>query len=181
MSDQKPYNGHTEQVDDSKHVDETLSDHSKEALGDDPEYSPAEQSKIIHKVDRRLISTCGVLYCISLMDRTNLSAAALAGMTAELRLNVGFRYVSYRIRCQLHMLNESQSTIALVFFITYVLFQPPCTVLCRKLGRYIHDSGCNLTDTRRTSSFPGWNMLRLGGCHGKRTVLDTPLFDTDKP
>lgn len=94
MSDQKPHTAYTEQLDSDKHVDETLSDRSKEALGDDPEYSPAEQSKIIHRVDRRLISTCGVLYCISLMDRTNLSAAALAGMTAELRLNVGFRYVS---------------------------------------------------------------------------------------
>lgn len=27
------------------------------------------------------------------MDRTNLSAAAIAGMNVELKLNVGFRYV----------------------------------------------------------------------------------------
>ena len=27
------------------------------------------------------------------MDRTNLSAAAIAGMNAELKLNIGFRYV----------------------------------------------------------------------------------------
>ncbi|KAK5103428.1 hypothetical protein LTS08_002843 [Lithohypha guttulata] len=107
-----------DKVTEAKHVDEALSDNSKEALDYDPEYTPAEQKKIIHRVDMRLISTCGILYCISLMDRTNLSAAAIAGMNVELRLNVGFRY----------------STIALVFFITYVLFQPPMTVLCRKIG-----------------------------------------------
>lgn len=104
MSDQKVHTDYAEQADNSKHVDEALSNNSKEALEDDPEYSPAEQSKIIHKVDRRLISTCGILYCISLMDRTNLSAAALAGMTAELRLNVGFRYVCVRISFISHTL-----------------------------------------------------------------------------
>jgi 3-deoxy-D-arabino-heptulosonate 7-phosphate (DAHP) synthase len=43
------------------------------------EFTPAEQKKIIHRIDRRLVVTVGVLYCISLMDRTNLSAAAIAG------------------------------------------------------------------------------------------------------
>lgn len=43
------------------------------------EFTPQEQKKIIHRIDRRLVVTVGVLYCISLMDRTNLSAAAIAG------------------------------------------------------------------------------------------------------
>lgn len=43
------------------------------------EFTHAEQRNIIHRVDRRLVVTVGVLYCISLMDRTNLSAAAIAG------------------------------------------------------------------------------------------------------
>jgi hypothetical protein len=43
------------------------------------EYTELEQKKIIHRVDRRLVLTVGVLYCVSLMDRTNLSAAAVAG------------------------------------------------------------------------------------------------------
>jgi hypothetical protein len=46
------------------------------------EFSPAEQRKIVHRIDRRLVLTVGVLYCISLMDRTNLSAAAIAGSVA---------------------------------------------------------------------------------------------------
>lgn len=34
------------------------------------------------------------MYCVSLMDRTNLSAANIAGMTAELKLKPGNYYVS---------------------------------------------------------------------------------------
>jgi hypothetical protein len=43
------------------------------------EFTEQEGRKIIHRVDRRLVLTVGALYCISLMDRTNLSAAAVAG------------------------------------------------------------------------------------------------------
>jgi hypothetical protein len=43
------------------------------------EFSPAETKAIIHRVDRRLVATVGIMYCISLMDRTNLSVAAIAG------------------------------------------------------------------------------------------------------
>lgn len=42
-------------------------------------FTPAEQKKIIRRIDRRLVTTLGVLYCASLMDRTNLGAAAIAG------------------------------------------------------------------------------------------------------
>jgi hypothetical protein len=48
---------------------------------DDPSfgYSPAEQRKIIHKIDRRLVVLLGFMYCVSLMDRSNLSNAKVAG------------------------------------------------------------------------------------------------------
>jgi hypothetical protein len=58
------------------------------------DYSPREQRKIIHRVDRRLLVTCGIMYCISLTDRTNLGLAAVAGMTKDLMLAIGYRYVS---------------------------------------------------------------------------------------
>lgn len=45
----------------------------------DEEYSYKEQRKIIHRIDRRLVTICGLAYCISLMDRTNTSMAAIAG------------------------------------------------------------------------------------------------------
>jgi MFS family permease len=80
-------------------------------------YTPEEQKKIIHRVDRRLVTVLGALYMASLMDRTNLSAANIAGMRVDLKL-IGDRY----------------SIITLVFFIPYVLFQPPAVVVLRKLG-----------------------------------------------
>ena len=42
-------------------------------------FTPEEQKKIIWRVDRRLVLTCGFLYCVSLMDRTNLGIAAVGG------------------------------------------------------------------------------------------------------
>lgn len=43
------------------------------------EFSPKDQRRITRKLDIRLVLTTGVVYCVSLMDRTNLSAASLAG------------------------------------------------------------------------------------------------------
>ncbi|CAI7595445.1 unnamed protein product [Penicillium discolor] len=83
----------------------------------DEEYSPSEQHKIIHRIDRRLILMSGLAYCISMIDRTNLGMAAVAGMTDDLKL-AGTRY----------------SIMILIFFVPYVLLQPPMTVVTRKVG-----------------------------------------------
>lgn len=86
------------------------------------EFTLAEQRKIVHRIDRRLVVTVGVLYCISLMDRTNLSAASIAGMNVDLKLNALMGTVS------------KYSVVTLVFFTTYIVFQPPATVIVRYLG-----------------------------------------------
>jgi hypothetical protein len=65
----------------------------EEALDDDPVYSYAEQRKIVHRLDRRLITIAGVIYMNSLMDRSNLPNAAIAGMNRDLEMETGFRYV----------------------------------------------------------------------------------------
>ncbi|KAK4866531.1 hypothetical protein LT330_008463 [Penicillium expansum] len=83
----------------------------------DEEYSPPEQRKIIHRIDRRLILMSGLAYCISMIDRTNLGMAAVAGMTDDLGL-AGTRY----------------SIMILIFFVPYVLLQPPMAVVTRKVG-----------------------------------------------
>ncbi|KAI5460756.1 putative phthalate transporter [Mariannaea sp. PMI_226] len=84
-------------------------------------FSPSQQRKIIHRIDRRLVVTVGLMYCVSLMDRTNMSSANIAGMAFELKLQ------------------GSQYNIAnLVFFIPYIIFQPPSTVLIRKIGPRLH-------------------------------------------
>ncbi|KAF2453398.1 major facilitator superfamily transporter [Lineolata rhizophorae] len=110
------------------------------------EFSPAEQKSIIRRIDRRLVTIVGLMYCVSLMDRTNLSAANIAGMAAELRLDIGYRY----------------SVITLVFFTTYVAFQAPSTIIIRKLGPRIHLSAITL--------FWGACMIGMGFANDWQTL-----------
>lgn len=56
-------------------------------------FSAEEEKRIIWRIDRRLVPVLGLMYCASLMDRTNLGAANIAGMGTELLLT-GDRYVS---------------------------------------------------------------------------------------
>jgi hypothetical protein len=58
-------------------VERTLSDNSNDAII--AEFSLEEQKKIIWRIDVRLVTTLGLMYCASLMDRTNLGSAAIAG------------------------------------------------------------------------------------------------------
>lgn len=53
-------------------------------IDNDDVYSLHEQRAIIHRVDRRLVITCGLVYCISLIDRGNLGNASIAGSVPTL-------------------------------------------------------------------------------------------------
>ncbi|RTE76024.1 hypothetical protein BHE90_009516 [Fusarium euwallaceae] len=103
----KPKMTHVEGVD--------FKDPERDALEED--FTPAQQRLIKRRIDRRLVVTCGVMYCISLIDRTNLSAAAIAGMSEDLVL-----------------IEDRYSILVLLFFITYTLLQPPATILLRRVG-----------------------------------------------
>ncbi|CAG8263201.1 unnamed protein product [Penicillium salamii] len=89
-------------------------------------FSPAEQKKLIRRIDIRLVITLGFLYCVSLLDRTNLGAASVAGMQGDLKMNAT---------------NNGYSITSLVFFITYTIFQIPATVIIRKIGPRLFLSG----------------------------------------
>ncbi|KAJ5528221.1 hypothetical protein N7513_012380 [Penicillium frequentans] len=84
----------------------------------DEEYTLAEQRKIIHKVDRRLLILLGLMQAVSFLDRANISNAAVAGMEAQLGLGVGSRY----------------SIVLLVFFAPYIVLQFPASIAVRKVG-----------------------------------------------
>ncbi|KAL2848419.1 major facilitator superfamily domain-containing protein [Aspergillus pseudoustus] len=127
----------------------------------DEEYTYEEQRKIVHRVDRRLIIICGAAYCISLMDRTNVSAAAIAGMTVDLELYVGFRY----------------SIMVLVFFVTYIVFQPLATALIRRIGPRIFLSSIVMTWGACLIGFaysPNWQTL--SGLRALLGVLEAGFF-----
>jgi sugar phosphate permease len=111
-------------------------------------FTPAEQKKIIHRVDRRLVLTIGFMYCVSLMDRNNLGIASIAGMGSDLAL-VGSRY----------------SIVVLVFFITYVILQPPATVILRKVGPRVFLPGITLA----------WGIVMIGFGFARDWVTLIPL------
>lgn len=75
-------------------------------------------ARIRHKIDWRLIPALGAMYGISLMDRKNVSNAAIAGMLVDLDMRTGPGY---------NIVNMS-------FFFTYILLQPVMIILCRKIG-----------------------------------------------
>ncbi|KAJ5379380.1 phthalate transporter [Penicillium cosmopolitanum] len=81
--------------------------------------SASEQKRLIRRIDTRLVITLGCLYCISLLDRTNMGAASVAGMQKDLNMNAA---------------NNGYSITSLVFFITYTIFQIPATAIIRKIG-----------------------------------------------
>lgn len=63
-------------------LDDQHVEHSENDLWRDPRittFSVEEQKKIVWRIDCRLVLTLGFLYMISLMDRTNLGAANIAG------------------------------------------------------------------------------------------------------
>lgn len=74
-------------------VEEKIDLNQVEEAGTDEGFTAAEQKAIIRRVDRRLITTTGVMFCCCLMDRNNLGAASIAGMATDLKL-IQYRYVS---------------------------------------------------------------------------------------
>ena len=106
---------------DLAHVERSVSDKSQDSsvLNDAriDALTPEQQRKVIRRIDMRLVLTCGFMYCVSLMDRTNTGIAVVAGMGVDLVL-IDARY----------------SIIVLVFFLTYTFLQPPATVILRKVG-----------------------------------------------
>ena len=60
-------------------VADPKSEHVERDVNDDEEYTLAEQRKIIHKVDRRLLTVIGLMQAVSFLDRANMSNAAVAG------------------------------------------------------------------------------------------------------
>ena len=82
------------------------------------EFDPKLAAKIRHRIDWRLIPALGAMYGISLMDRKNVSNAAIAGMLTDLRMSRGYGY----------------NIVNMLFFVTYILLQPFMIILCRKMG-----------------------------------------------
>ncbi|KAJ5553764.1 hypothetical protein N7494_003142 [Penicillium frequentans] len=89
------------------------------------------------KIDLRICIVLGVMYTASLIDRVNLpvSTSSLWNLSATFG-NVGSEeqnaYVA-GMRTDLDLQGNAYSLLILLFFPFYILFQPPMTVIARKL------------------------------------------------
>ena len=130
---------------------EALSSNSKGSVENDTEFSPIEQQRIIRRIDRRLIITCGIMYCVSLMDRINLSAAAIAGMDTDLHL-YGFQYVGLLVK------TSRRAAYKLPVHHRIGFFRDICAVSAAS-NRFVQENW--------PAPIPGIHHLRLGRRHCK--------------
>ncbi|KAJ7200964.1 major facilitator superfamily domain-containing protein [Mycena rebaudengoi] len=105
-------------IEKEKHTSEHIEDGTDAASS----FTEAQDRALTRKVDLRLLVILGAVYAISLIDRTNISVARVAGMAKDLKLTVGERY----------------SIIALIFFIPYIIFELPSNILLRQIGTRNH-------------------------------------------
>ncbi|KAJ5834942.1 Major facilitator superfamily domain general substrate transporter [Penicillium robsamsonii] len=78
----------------------------------------AHQKRVIRRVDLRLLPILGIMYSISLIDRTNLGLAFVAGMEEDLGLHIGNRY----------------TIVVMVFFVAYIIFEIPSNLILPRAG-----------------------------------------------
>ncbi|KAK5736137.1 hypothetical protein LTR17_007659 [Elasticomyces elasticus] len=78
--------------------------------------SPAEERRILRKIDFRLVPLLAVLYVICFIDRSNIGNAKIAGMEEELKLH-GLMY----------------NTALTMFFISYGLFEVPSNIILKMM------------------------------------------------
>lgn len=81
------------------------------------DWTPEEERKIVWKIDFRVFPMLCVVFGLSLLDRSNISAAFIANMSTDLALT-GSRY----------------NIALLVFFIGYGLFELPSNYVIRRIG-----------------------------------------------
>ncbi|KAL2845490.1 hypothetical protein BJY01DRAFT_247645 [Aspergillus pseudoustus] len=79
-------------------------------------WSPQEL-RLVRRIDMRIMPWLCITFAMSLIDRTNISAARIAGMKRDLHLG-GNRY----------------SIVLMVFFITYIAVELPSNALIRRLS-----------------------------------------------
>ncbi|PSN69119.1 MFS general substrate transporter [Corynespora cassiicola Philippines] len=107
-----------ELVEQVENVEKGLGGKKSPSTNSSQDLDPKLASKLRHTIDWRLIPALGAMYGISLMDRKNVSNAAIAGMLTDLKMSRGVGY----------------NLVNMCFFITYILCQPFMIVLCRKIG-----------------------------------------------
>jgi hypothetical protein len=78
-----------------------------------------ERTRVLRKVDYRLVPFLAFLYLIAFVDRSNIGNAKIAGLEDRWNIDQGLRY----------------NVAVTMFFVTYGLFEVPANIIL-KLWRY---------------------------------------------
>nr|ODO00972.1 hypothetical protein L204_01697 [Cryptococcus depauperatus CBS 7855] len=81
-----------------------------------PEEYQAMEKKLLRRMDLNLIPWMTLLYLLSFIDRVNVGAAKLVGLTTEL-----------------HLTSLQYSNASMIFFVPYVVFEVPSNLLLKRL------------------------------------------------
>lgn len=102
------------------HLEKTgvTSDASSQEAGEGRDWTPEEERKLVWKIDFRVFPMLCLVFALSLLDRTNISSAYIAGLAEDLRLDIGARY----------------NIALLIFFPGYALFELPSNYVIRRIG-----------------------------------------------
>ncbi len=84
--------------------------------------------KLLRRIDFHVLPPLCLLYALSLIDRTNIASASIAGLTTDLKL-VGNQY----------------SITLLAFFPTYILAEIPSNMIVRRLKTRYYLTGLILS------------------------------------
>ncbi|BEJ17664.1 hypothetical protein CspHIS471_0610650 [Cutaneotrichosporon sp. HIS471] len=106
---------------------EDLEDHRSRQTDIDHGFDPTEVNQTVRKVDLRLIPILSALYCISLIDRTNLSLARAAN---KLQMNHDLNLTNPDGSAQ----GNRYGLATVMFFIPYILLEVPSQLGLRKFG-----------------------------------------------
>nr|OQO25877.1 hypothetical protein B0A51_07659 [Rachicladosporium sp. CCFEE 5018] len=80
-------------------------------------FDPVAERKLRLKIDLMIVPTVALLYLFCFIDRANIGNAKLAGLEKEL-----------------HMTGYDYNIVLSCFYISYILFEIPANMLCKKIG-----------------------------------------------
>lgn len=83
-------------------------------------YPHVNESKLIRKIDLRLVPILSALYVLAFLDRVNIGNAALFGLKQDLKLG-----------------GNEYNTALVIFFVPYVLFEVPSNFLMKKFKPHV--------------------------------------------
>ncbi|KAK2808957.1 hypothetical protein FQN50_004231 [Emmonsiellopsis sp. PD_5] len=117
-----------------------------------PHIDPAEEKKLMRKVDLFITPVIMIVYLCCFLDRSNIGNVKIAGMPEDIRAS-----------------NQEFSTAVSIFYATYVTFETPWTLVLKKLTpRNVITGLCVVWSL--TTIFSGF-IQNIGGLYATRLIL----------